>query len=102
MSAAPHIVGKDYLTRQEAAWYACISPRQFDQMRRLHGIAGIPWAGKVVYRKTDIQRAIEQAAQWQPSPGAATAGSSNGARAAGSAAKALAARVNARPTDSAG
>lgn len=56
------IVGKDYLTRQEAALYACMSLRHWDAMSRLYGIRGIPWAGKLVYRKSDIQRAIERAA----------------------------------------
>ena len=56
------IVGKDYLTRTEAALYACMSLRHWDAMSRLYGIRGIPWAGKLVYRKADIQRAIERAA----------------------------------------
>ncbi len=86
MPDAPHILGKDYLTREEAAYYACMSPRHWDETRKRHGIAGIPWAGKIVYRKSDIQRAIEQA--WQQSADAARLGFSNGGKAAHAIAKA--------------
>lgn len=90
------ILGKDYLTREEAAHYACLSLRKWDEVRVEHGITPIPWGGKLVYRKADIQRAIERACQ-QSSSGA-TVGSSSGGRVAGSAARALERRLAARPS----
>jgi len=94
------ILGKDYLTRDEAAHYACLSLRKWDEARREYGIAAIPWAGKLVYRKADIQRAIENA--WQRSGGAGGAGYSSGAKAAGGAARVLERRVSATPSESVG
>ena len=96
MAADLNILGKDYLTREEAAFYACMSPRHWDEMRKLHGIVGIPWAGKIVYRKSDIQRAIEQA--WQQSADVANLGFSNGERTGGVSARASAQRRSARPS----
>jgi hypothetical protein len=57
--------GLDYLTQEQAARYACVSPSQFRKLAGTHGIHPTRWMGKVVYRKTDIQRAIEHA--WQRS-----------------------------------
>ena len=51
--------GKDYLTREEAAHYACVSLRKWDTIRKVRQIPRIPWGGKTVYRRADIQRAIE-------------------------------------------
>ena len=54
--------GKDYFTREEAAHYACWSPRHWDSMKVIYGFQAIPWGGKTVYRRDDIQRAMESAA----------------------------------------
>jgi len=42
--------GKDYLTREEAAHYACVSVRHFDTIRRTRNIPVLDWAGKKVFR----------------------------------------------------
>ena len=60
-----NILGKDYLTIDEAAFYACVSRSQFCEHAARFGLHPIDWMGKKVYRKTDIQRAIER--QWQSS-----------------------------------
>lgn len=52
--------GKDFLTHKEAAEYACVSLRHWHTIHKIYGIKPIPWAGKIVFRKTDIARAIEQ------------------------------------------
>lgn len=63
--------GKDYLSEREAAHYACVSVSQFRDRREEYGIMPIRFMGKLVYRKTDIQRAIEDA--WRRfQPGAST------------------------------
>ena len=79
------LAGKDYLTRDEAAHYACLSVRQWDYVRREWNIPQIPWGGKLVYRRTDIARAIEKAAQeCRASRNATTRGISGGMRMGGS------------------
>jgi hypothetical protein len=62
-----NLLGKDYLTTEEAAFYACISPSQFKKYRKEHRLLPISHMGKLVYRKADIQRSIEEAAEWQHS-----------------------------------
>ena len=41
-----NILGKDYLTRREAAHYACVSLSNWDTLRRVEGIPAILWGGK--------------------------------------------------------
>ena len=65
----PDLRGKDYFTQEEAAHYAC---RKVDNFREFVMKCGIPKArinGKLMYRRSDIQRVIEQ--EWQKSDGAA-------------------------------
>ncbi len=52
--------GKDFLTRHEAAQYACVSIRHWDNIRNIYGIQPIVWAGKLIFRKADIARAIDE------------------------------------------
>ena len=54
-----NLAGKDYFTREEAAHYACWSERHWDKMRITYGLEPFDWGGKKVYRKADIQRAME-------------------------------------------
>lgn len=62
-----NILGKDYLTEEEAAYYACVSPSQFRAKSADYGIIPLRrWMGRTVYRKSDIQAAIE--AEWRRSP----------------------------------
>lgn len=77
MSASEfNLLGKDYLTTDEAAHYACVSSSQFRGRAREYGIEPIEFMGKKLYRKTDIQRAIEN--EWRRSPFAAATTSSIG------------------------
>lgn len=77
-----NLLGKDYLTVDEAAHYACVSPRQF----RIHadklGILPFRFMGKIVYRRADLQRAMEREAgkQWQVITQTGTRGTSSGAK----------------------
>lgn len=57
-----NIAGKDFLTIEEAAHYACVSSSQFRDKAREHGLRPFRWMGKTVYRKDDIRRAMERAA----------------------------------------
>ena len=57
-----NLAGKDYFTEAEAAAYACVCPSQFRRRAKEEGIFPRTFMGKVVYRKADIQRAIE--AHW--------------------------------------
>jgi len=56
-----HLCGKDYFTVEEAAAYACVSPSQFRAKAPALGLAPFQFMGKLVYRRADIQRAMEQA-----------------------------------------
>lgn len=58
-----NILGKDYLTEQDAAFYACVSYSQFREHARDHGLLPFSFMGRRLYRKADVQRAIETAAQ---------------------------------------
>ncbi|MGZ5259033.1 MAG: hypothetical protein ACXWC0_15540, partial [Burkholderiales bacterium] len=60
-----NLVGKDYFTILEAAHYACVSRSQFLEHAAANGIFPARWMGKPIYRKADIQRAIER--HWQSS-----------------------------------
>jgi hypothetical protein len=81
--------GKDFFTVEEAAAYACVSPAQFRAKAIEYGIRSFRFMGRVVYRRADIARAMEQefARQWPPSTRAAARGISSGPRTGGSAAR---------------
>jgi hypothetical protein len=70
------LLGKDYLTPLEAAEYACVPLPVFEQFAQQHGILPFPWMGQTVYRKADIQMAMERA--WRLSTSEGAAGISNG------------------------
>ncbi|OOZ75332.1 hypothetical protein BOW50_12190 [Solemya velum gill symbiont] len=53
------VLGRDYLKAEEAAVYACVSSSQFRAKAKEYGIYPIQFMGKKVYRKVDIQAAIE-------------------------------------------
>ena len=61
------IAGKDYFTPEEAAHYCCVSPSQFRAKKDQYHILPFTFMGKLVYRKSDLQRIIEGEAQkqWQ-------------------------------------
>ena len=54
------VLGKDYLTLDEAAFYAGVSSSQFRARAKTYGIHPRKFMGKMLYRKADIQQAIEQ------------------------------------------
>lgn len=66
------IAGKDFLDEQEAAHYACVSYSQFRAQAERYGLRAFRWMGKKVYRKVDLQRAMElawnQASEADPVP----------------------------------
>ena len=70
------LAGKDYFTSEEAAQYACVSHSQWRAKVKDYGIPCFSWMGKKVYRKLDIQKAMELA--WQESTIAKTG--NNGTR----------------------
>lgn len=55
-----NLAGKDYFTEVEAAHYACVSFSQFRRHAADHAILPITFMGKKVYRREDIQKAIEK------------------------------------------
>lgn len=55
--------GLDYLTQKQAARYAGVSLSQFKAKAAEYRILPQRFMGKMLYRKTDIQRAIEN--QWR-------------------------------------
>lgn len=63
-----NLSGKDFFTEAEAAHYACVSQSQFRKRQAEYGILYSVFMGKKVYRKVDIQRAMEQGAIAQNAP----------------------------------
>ncbi len=62
-----NLLGKDYLNEEEAAHYACCSESQFRARAADYGIMPLRkrWMGRTIYRKADIQAAIEN--EWRHS-----------------------------------
>ena len=52
--------GKDYFTEKEAAHYACVSVAQFKKEITKYHIQPCWFMGKKLFRKSDIQSAIER------------------------------------------
>lgn len=65
MSSDLNLLGKDYLTEEEAAHYCCVSFSQFRKRVAEYGIVPGTFMGKKVYRRDDLKKAIEKS--WQPS-----------------------------------
>ncbi len=55
-----NLSGKDYFSLSEAAAYACIDVERFEAMAHRHGCCPFPWMGELVFRKADIQLAMEK------------------------------------------
>lgn len=62
-----NLLGKDYFTLREAAHYCSVSESQFNAHSRSLGIQSTTFMGKRVFRRKDLQRAIEEKFQWQVS-----------------------------------
>ena len=62
--AEMNLTGKDYFTVTEAAHYACVSVRQLQLKGKEYGIYSRSMMGKMVYRRSDISRAME--ILWRP------------------------------------
>ena len=54
-----YLSGKDYLTEREAAHYCCVSHSQFKNKRLDYGIGAMRFMGKKIYRRSDLEAAIE-------------------------------------------
>lgn len=54
------MVSDDYLTEVEAAKYACVSPAQFRLRYLEEGIRPFWFMGRKLYRRKDIQLAMEK------------------------------------------
>ena len=77
-----NLLGKENFSEAEAAHYACVSPSQFRAKAAEYGILPVRgWMGRTIYRKKDIDRAIEDL--WQRSNNAASRGCFPGSRTAG-------------------
>ncbi len=57
-----NLQGKDYFSEKEAAHYMCVSLRYFREVVKEYGIVSLKVLNKKVYRKTDLQAAIERGA----------------------------------------
>lgn len=69
--------GKDYLAEKEAAHYCCVSITQFRSKMTEYCIAPLVFMGKKVYRRHDLQQAIEHGRGWQRSTKEGRAGTYN-------------------------
>ena len=54
-----YLSGKDYLTEPEAAHYCCVSYGHFRDKAEENGIPMIRFMGKRIYRRSDLEAAIE-------------------------------------------
>ena len=52
--------GKDYLTEKEAAHYCGVCLRQLQVKRKEVGIRALLHMGKILYRRSDLVKSIEQ------------------------------------------
>jgi hypothetical protein len=59
MSDAINLAGKDYFTVREAAAYACVSYSHW-RARIQREFPAADFCGKLIYRRADVQRYIEQ------------------------------------------
>ena len=60
MNVEMNLSGKDYLTEREAAHYCGVSYSQFKRKRLDYGIGSMRFMGKKIYRRADLQSAIEK------------------------------------------
>ena len=58
-----NLLGKEYLTESEAAHYCGVSESQFRKRSREYGLVPGVFMGKKLFRRTDLQVAIERS--WQ-------------------------------------
>lgn len=86
-----NIMGKDWLTVEEAAFYCGVSVAQFNAKAPDLGLAPRNFMGKKLYEKAALYRSISGSSQWQrsPSTGATVSHISTGARPAGAVASPL-------------
>ena len=54
-----NLLGKDYFTVIEAAFYAGVSTRQFERHHKKLGIRSFKFMGKKLFRRDEIQASIE-------------------------------------------
>ncbi len=73
-----NLLGKDYLTQDEAAHYCCMCTRQFQRIAQSENIWPASFGGKLIYRRADLLRAME--GKWQDLEELTGLGSWTGAR----------------------
>ena len=59
-----NLAGKDYFTIAEAAHYCCVSESHFCRNVRAAGLLPGKLWGKLIYRRSDLARMIEQQTLW--------------------------------------
>lgn len=72
MSPEVNLAGKDYFTEIEAAHYVGLSHSHFRRNIRKLGVRSFNFCGKKLYRKSDLQHALESA--WQQSSSTVASG----------------------------
>ena len=60
LAEAAGLAGKDYFTQAEAARYCGVSLSQFRKHAESVGLRPITFMGKLLYRRADCRRAIEE------------------------------------------
>jgi len=79
-----NLLGKDFFSEAEAAHYCCVSLSQFRERAPEYNIVATWFMGKKLYRREDLQRAIERASgpaehqPWRRSNAGAPAGNWRG------------------------
>jgi hypothetical protein len=63
-----NLAGKDYFTIAEAAHYCCVSESHFRRNVRAAGLLPGKLWGKLIYRRSDLARLIEQQIEWPQPP----------------------------------
>lgn len=67
-NANQSLAGKEYLDQREAAEFCCISLRKFRDIAPKVGLVPFMFGGKLVYRRDDVKKALEEARLGQHIP----------------------------------
>lgn len=66
--ASVNLAGKEYFTQKEAAAFCCVSHSHFRAKAAAVGLPAGKFWGRLVYRRSDLLRLIEQETVWPPEP----------------------------------
>jgi hypothetical protein len=61
-AAADRLSGLEYMNQPEAARFCCLSVRQFRTVSKEHGLHGFYFGGRLCYRRVDLIKLMEAAA----------------------------------------